>query len=437
MALINCDECGAEVSSKATACPKCGNPLHAMQPGNLPPPAVAVSNRSSNGRKLGGGAAIFLIAVIAFILYESGSSTGRSQETAPASIRATSPDSAGPTPAAAEPAPAIPQPTSVDSSRLYADYQANEVAADNKYKGRLLAVTGTLGSIKKDFTDDTYLGIVTDNEFMPIHADLRAEYVAQAASLEKGQSITVVCTGNGMIVGSPMLKDCAIAASQRAPTAVQPQVQPQPQSTAEVPQPDQVVVEAPAITASFDCKKAHSTSEMLICGDADLATLDRNLATLYGQAKAAAPDKKAFAEMTRQNWNWRQQNCTDKACLVSWYADQKQRFSNILNPPAQAAQDQGQAVPLTNAAPTSFKTSFDCSSSTYLDEKAICGDPGLAAMDVEMAATYAAAASAGNNEKLASDQRDWLALRRDCASDLNCLRHAYGVRIDQIRRGLG
>lgn len=36
MALIECDECGAEVSSKAAACPKCGNPL--AEPIAPPPP---------------------------------------------------------------------------------------------------------------------------------------------------------------------------------------------------------------------------------------------------------------------------------------------------------------------------------------------------------------------------------------------------------------
>ncbi|MFT4506516.1 lysozyme inhibitor LprI family protein [Caballeronia sp. 15711] len=206
-----------------------------------------------------------------------------------------------------------------------------------------------------------------------------------------------------------------------------------PASRSEVP----VSTPTETITASFDCKKAHSTSEMLICGDANLAALDRDLATLYAQAKAAAPDKQAFAEMTRQNWNWRQRTCIDKTCLVTWYADQRQRFLNILNPPTQAAQEQGQVAPTTGAGPASFTTSFNCASVTFLDEKAICGDPGLAAMDIEMAATYAAAARTGDGEKLASDQRDWLAVRRDCASDLNCLRHAYGVRTDQLRRWHG
>jgi uncharacterized protein len=39
---------------------------------------------------------------------------------------------------------------------------------------------------------------------------------------------------------------------------------------------------------------------MLICGDAELAQLDRDLAQLYAQPKAAAPDKKAFAKESRR-----------------------------------------------------------------------------------------------------------------------------------------
>ena len=38
---------------------------------------------------------------------------------------------------------------------------------------------------------------------------------------------------------------------------------------------------ASAATPSFDCAKAHGTTEQLICQDAGLAALDNQLATLY------------------------------------------------------------------------------------------------------------------------------------------------------------
>jgi hypothetical protein len=78
---------------------------------------------------------------------------------------------------------------------------------------------------------------------------------------------------------------------------------------------------------SFDCTKARSDAEHLICGDADLAKSDVQLAALYAKAKAAATDQVTFKERTREEWNYREQNCHDRECLVRWYADQKVALS--------------------------------------------------------------------------------------------------------------
>ncbi|MFP4898768.1 TonB family protein [Paraburkholderia sp. BR14261] len=96
-----------------------------------------------------------------------------------------------------------------------------------------------------------------------------------------------------------------------------------------------VVYKAPLIT-SFDCKKARSPSEKLICSDEELAALDLNLATVFAQAKAVAPDIRVFAEAARQNWNWRNANCFDKTCLVTWFNAQRDRLVAILNEPVPA-----------------------------------------------------------------------------------------------------
>src|SRR5688572_26286797 len=41
MALIDCAECGKQVSDKAAACPHCGNPMAATAPQTSVPPALA------------------------------------------------------------------------------------------------------------------------------------------------------------------------------------------------------------------------------------------------------------------------------------------------------------------------------------------------------------------------------------------------------------
>lgn len=77
------------------------------------------------------------------------------------------------------------------------------------------------------------------------------------------------------------------------------------------------------ISPSFDCNKARSTAEALICADSELAEMDVHIAYLHGKAKAAAADKKDFASRTTGALTWRDKNCREKACLVSWYAERE------------------------------------------------------------------------------------------------------------------
>jgi len=100
-------------------------------------------------------------------------------------------------------------PINVSAERLFEAYQRNEIAADSVYKGKTLEVTGTVTSINKDIADSPYLMLATSNEFMGVHADLQGNQMSAAATLTPGSVVTVVCQGEGMILGSPMLKDCA------------------------------------------------------------------------------------------------------------------------------------------------------------------------------------------------------------------------------------
>lgn len=100
---------------------------------------------------------------------------------------------------------------------------------------------------------------------------------------------------------------------------------------------DAPVREEPKVITSFDCTKARSTSEKLICSDAELASLDLDLATVFAQAKSVAPDKRAFADTARRAWNWRNANCSNKSCLVTWYNEQRERLVAILNQPVDSA----------------------------------------------------------------------------------------------------
>jgi hypothetical protein len=86
---------------------------------------------------------------------------------------------------------------------------------------------------------------------------------------------------------------------------------------------------AAALQTSFDCSKARSDAEHLICSDPELAADDVELASIYVKAKAAAHDEAAFRERTRTEWTYRERTCHDRECLVRWYADQKAALLQI------------------------------------------------------------------------------------------------------------
>ena len=70
-----------------------------------------------------------------------------------------------------------------------------------------LLVTGKVANIGKDFTH----GIVIRLEgvsFHDVHANMEKSEKEQAAKLDKGQTVSVLCTGGGKVVLSAWLRHC-------------------------------------------------------------------------------------------------------------------------------------------------------------------------------------------------------------------------------------
>jgi tRNA_anti-like len=148
----------------------------------------------------------FALAFVVFVLIAANSGSH------PPSNNSTETNvSASPTVPVANTSSETPVPAlAVSALKLYLDYQANEVAADNVYKGKQLEVTGMVTSIRKDFLDNVILEMATTNEFESVDAYLVKEDDAKAASLQKGNEVMVICEGGGMTVGSPMLRSCSL-----------------------------------------------------------------------------------------------------------------------------------------------------------------------------------------------------------------------------------
>jgi PKD repeat protein len=103
-------------------------------------------------------------------------------------------------------------PIAVGAQRLLDEYDANEVAADMKYGGKLLAVAGYVDSINvNEFTGEPYVNLVgAPGEWTLFWVRCTFPLSAQAslAGLSKGAFVTIIGTCDGELLGSVMLDDC-------------------------------------------------------------------------------------------------------------------------------------------------------------------------------------------------------------------------------------
>jgi uncharacterized protein len=87
---------------------------------------------------------------------------------------------------------------------------------------------------------------------------------------------------------------------------------------------------ASANAASFNCRLARSASEMLICADKELSSLDDSLSALYTQAGRASFNKVEFKAESEREWKQREATCSDKPCVLAWYAKRRTQLLGAL-----------------------------------------------------------------------------------------------------------
>jgi hypothetical protein len=95
----------------------------------------------------------------------------------------------------------------VAARQLYLDYQANEVAADVLYKGKPLLIAGEVEMIQTDLLDLPQVHLKAGPIEQVMISGLSKD---EAAGLSKGDAVIVACTGNGMMLGSPVTRDCEL-----------------------------------------------------------------------------------------------------------------------------------------------------------------------------------------------------------------------------------
>jgi hypothetical protein len=99
----------------------------------------------------------------------------------------------------------------VTAEELFSAYKADNASADAKYKGKILKVTGIVGSVGKDVLHNPYIRLTAGGKYQAwgVRCVLKKEYEPELARLTIGQTVTVQgkCDGRLMNV---LMKDCAL-----------------------------------------------------------------------------------------------------------------------------------------------------------------------------------------------------------------------------------
>ena len=177
--LVKCKTCGAEIAKNAKKCPNCGAPQHQV--------ALTIAALLS----------VFAVFCIFIIIIEATKSGSMS----PSGSSASKQDS---------------EAVQTSATDLWNAYKDNEVNADNLYKDKLLAVTGTISDIGKD--------IITKNPCVSFKVGDQLEFYSvqcffpdseekssTLAALKDGQKITIYGTCKGTPITNVQLSDCYLS----------------------------------------------------------------------------------------------------------------------------------------------------------------------------------------------------------------------------------
>lgn len=186
MALIKCPECQREVSDSAASCPNCGKVINASNAQPAQPP-------KKKKKKIWLWILIIIVIFIgAGIMGSDSSNSGSSGGNQPvASPSSQEPDFTG------------------SPSALIDAYNENEVAADKKFKGKKIRLSGRIEDIGKDILDKPYLTFASDEqfEFRSVQCYFTKKEEDKLADLRKGQNVVVQGTVDGLMM-NVLMKNC-------------------------------------------------------------------------------------------------------------------------------------------------------------------------------------------------------------------------------------
>jgi len=174
-----------------------------------------------------------------------------------------------------------------------------------------------------------------------------------------------------------------------------------------------------ACAASFDCEKASTKVEKMVCADPELSKLDEELGKKY-QIALKEPWKTSSLYKSEHDFAWlkKRNRCPDSKCLKYVY----QQYLTYLDNPNPKAE-----------------FGFDCNKAKSPFERYACDSEvnrwRLARADTELNTVYRdALATHFDPDLLRKEQRVWLKARDRCVKDFHCdVNKLYDDRIYNLR----
>ena len=108
--------------------------------------------------------------------------------------------SASASPANAAPAASVEKPIALQAKALTKEYDDNELAADGKYKGKQLAVTGKIANIAETLGKIS-VSLEGHNIVKSVICSFDDAERDAVMKLKKGQTVTLTGTGDGLTLG--------------------------------------------------------------------------------------------------------------------------------------------------------------------------------------------------------------------------------------------
>lgn len=103
-------------------------------------------------------------------------------------------------------------PIYISASELYNEYKDNEVAADMKYKGKIVVVNGIVGEVGKDIVDTPYISLTGGGQYeiTKVQCMFSDKDLNRLATISKGSSISIQGTCTWGKLFWPLLQNCSI-----------------------------------------------------------------------------------------------------------------------------------------------------------------------------------------------------------------------------------